>query len=408
MSIWQHIMEALESLLANKLRSSLTMLGIVIGVAAVISMLAIGNGAQNSITSSINDIGANLIFVSPGARGVNNPKPLTLADAEALTNSSQAPSIAKVAPVMQGRVTAAYSSETSSPSLLAVTPVYADVRKVTVAEGSFINNTHVSGHSAVAVIGSQTASDLFGRSTNVVGLTMRINSQPFKVIGVLTSKGGSSFGSQDDQILIPLSTGQSRLLVRSSRDQVDQIYVEAKTSELAAQASTEITRILQIRHRTAAGANDFSIMKQEDMLSTVSTITGTFTIFLGGIAGIALLVGGIGIMNIMLVSVTERTREIGLRKAVGARRKDILLQFLIESSVISLIGGGIGILMAWGISIIIGKISAAANTPIQPVIGLNAVLMATLFSAAIGLFFGIYPASRAAALQPVEALRSSE
>jgi len=205
---------------------------------------------------------------------------------------------------------------------------------------------------------------------------------------------------------VPLTTGQSRLMPKTNRDQVDQIMVQASSPDVVAQAGDEATAILQLRHRTVAGLEDFRILKQQDILNTAQSILGVFTIFLGGIGAISLLVGGIGIMNIMLVSVTERTREIGLRKALGARKRDILSQFLIESALLSLIGGAVGILLAWGIASLIGQIAAASNTPINPVISLNSVLLATLFSAAVGLFFGIYPANRAARLEPVEALRS--
>jgi putative ABC transport system permease protein len=236
-------------------------------------------------------------------------------------------------------------------------------------------------------------------------MTIRLSGQPFRVIGVLESKGGGGFGSQDDQVLIPLSTGQSRLFHRASRNNIDQILVQANSSKTVTAASNEVTQILTVRHHIGTKAADFTLLTQQDILSSASSITQIFTIFLGGIGGISLLVGGIGIMNIMLVSVTERTREIGLRKALGARRIDILAQFLVESLVLSLIGGAIGVGAAWGISALIGKLAASSGTAITPVINLNTILLATLFSAAIGLFFGLYPANRAAGLEPVEALR---
>jgi putative ABC transport system permease protein len=406
MKIGQQFLEALESLASNKLRSALTMLGIVIGVAAVISMLAIGAGAQASISGSINSIGTNLIFIFPNTENITHPQPLTMSDAAALADPAQAPSIQSVAPVIQGRGLAAFGDQSTNTSLVAVTPAYANVRNLITSEGDFITDNSMTGRSPVAVLGSQTAQNLFGRTNQVVGETIRLNGQPFRVIGVLESKGGSSFGSEDDQILVPLTTGQSRLMPKANRDQVDQIMVQALSPNLVAQAGDEATAILQLRHRTVAGVEDFRILKQQDILNTAQSILGVFTIFLGGIGAISLLVGGIGIMNIMLVSVTERTREIGLRKALGARKRDILSQFLIESAALSLLGGVVGILLAWGISALIGQIAAANNTPINPVIGLNSVLLATLFSAAVGLFFGIYPANRAARLEPVEALRS--
>ncbi|MBE0696992.1 MAG: ABC transporter permease, partial [Anaerolineaceae bacterium] len=259
--------------------------------------------------------------------------------------------------------------------------------------------------SAVAVIGPDTADRLFGRKENVTGETIRIAGQPFRVIGVLKAKGGSGFGNQDDRVIVPLTTAQSRLLQGRDRESVDMIQAQAVDSDHVKTATDEISQILRTRHRTEVGVDDFTIFTQDSILGAVQTITGTFTLFLGGVAAISLLVGGIGIMNIMLVSVTERTREIGLRKAIGARKRDIMVQFLTESILLSLIGGIIGIFLAWGIASLVGAIAAANNTPIQPVIGIDAVLLATIFSMSVGLLFGLYPANRAASLQPVEALR---
>jgi putative ABC transport system permease protein len=225
------------------------------------------------------------------------------------------------------------------------------------------------------------------------------------VVGVLAEKGGSAMGSEDNQVLVPMTTAQTRLLQRSTPNAVDVIYIQAADSESVPQASLEVSQILSSRHRTMIGEEDFSILSQQDFLDLASTITGVLTIFLGGIAAISLLVGGIGIMNIMMVSVVERTREIGLRKALGARRIDILTQFLIESSLLSLLGGLIGILLGWTLSMIVEQVAAGSGTPIVPIMSLNAVLLAVLFSAAIGIFFGLYPANRASMLEPVEALR---
>jgi putative ABC transport system permease protein len=239
----------------------------------------------------------------------------------------------------------------------------------------------------------------------LVGETIRLAGQPFRIIGVLASKGGSAMGSQDNRILVPLTTARTRLFQRNGDDTVDLIFVEASSADATTQAADEVTQILQTRHRTAIGQNDFTVFSQADMLKTASSITGVLTIFLGGIAAISLLVGGIGIMNIMLVSVAERTREIGLRKALGARKADILIQFLAESSLLSLFGGLVGVALGWTLSTLVGIIAAANKVDFTPAITFNAVLMATVFSAAVGLFFGIYPANRAASLQPVEALR---
>jgi putative ABC transport system permease protein len=406
MNLWQAVIEALESLTANKLRSGLTILGIVIGVAAVIAMVSLGRGAENTISGSIQGIGTNLLFVfRGGSADVRNPKPLTLGDAEAIADPFSAPSVEGVAPVLQGSATVSFAGENTSTMLSGVTPEYGVVRNYKVSEGEFIREEHMLGRSSVAILGTDVADKLFGRTSGLVGETIRIEGQPFRVIGVLESRGGSSFSNEDDQVLVPLATAQARLLRRSTRDRVDILLVQAVSAQAVPQASEEVAQILRTRHRTEIGADDFTILTQQDFLDTAQTITSVLTIFLGGIAAISLLVGGIGIMNIMLVSVTERTREIGLRKALGARRFDILIQFLTESAVLSLVGGVIGILLGYAISTAVGRIAAANNAPINPAIGLDTILLATLFSTAVGLFFGLYPANRAAGLEPVEALR---
>jgi len=418
MSIAQALLEALESLNGNKMRSGLTVLGIVIGVAAVIAMLAVGNGAQASITGSINSIGTNLLFVFRGApegdgggpggppgRSGNNERPLTLADAAAISDPFAAPSVASVAPIIQGSGTITYGGEKTSTQISGVTGEYQPVRNMELSEGEFINSEHVLGRMSVVALGPGVADTLFGRHDGVSGETIRIEGQPFRVIGVLVSKGGGAMGSEDNAAYIPFTTAQARLIKRGSRDQVDVIYVQATNADTVPQAAEEISNILRQRHRTPIGQDDFTVFTQADFLKIFETITGVLTIFLGGIAGISLLVGGIGIMNIMLVSVTERTREIGLRKALGARKRDILLQFLTESSLLSLFGGIIGIMFGWLIAFTVGKVAAAMDTVFIPIVGTDAIILSTSFSAAIGLFFGIYPASRAASLEPVEALR---
>lgn len=414
MNLTQIIFEALESLNSNKMRSGLTILGIVIGVAAVIAMLAVGQGAQDSITGSINGIGTNVLFVfsgnQMGAPGRNqgasrNIRALTMNDAQAINDTFAAPSVSGVAPVLQGNSEASAQGQTTNTTVNGVTAAYKEVRNETVTEGEFINNEHYLGHASVAVIGTDLADKLFGRKDGLVGETIRIAGQPFRVIGVLASKGGSAFGNADNQVIIPLTTARDRVVHRSG-DNVDIIFVQASSAEATTQAADEIKQIMQTRHNIPVGGeDDFTVFTQQDMLQTASSITGILTVFLGGIAGISLLVGGIGIMNIMLVSVAERTREIGLRKALGARKKDILTQFLAESSLLSLLGGLIGIALGWLISFIVGKVAVATGNAFNPSITFSSVLLATIFSAAIGMFFGIYPANRAASLQPVEALR---
>jgi putative ABC transport system permease protein len=407
MTLTQIIIESLESLNANKLRSGLTILGIVIGVAAVIAMLAIGQGAQDSITGSISGIGTNLLFVFSGndQAELRNIRPLTMADAAALADPFAVPSVVGVAPVIQSSsVRMASSSDQTTATVTGVTPVYALVRNYVVVEGDFITEEQNLGRASIVLLGPELAENLFGRREGLVGETVRIEGQPFRVAGVLASRGGGAFGSEDNEALIPLSTARARI-IRRGGDRVDVIFAQAISAEAVPQASEELAQVLRARHRTDVGADDFTVFSQQDFLETAATITGVFTTFLGGIAAISLLVGGIGIMNIMLVSVSERTREIGLRKALGARRKDILVQFLTESSLLSLIGGLIGIFLGWLIATAVGQFAAASGTPFNPSISLNAVLLATVFSAAVGLFFGIYPANRAASLEPVEALR---
>jgi putative ABC transport system permease protein len=406
MNFWQSFIEALESLSANKMRSGLTILGIVIGVAAVIAMVSVGRGAEATITGSIQDIGVNLLFVfRGGAEDVRNPKPITIGDAEAIADPFQSPNVAAVAPVLTGSAKVAYGGESTNTQIFGVTPAYEQVRNEKLVEGEFINEAHILGRASVVVIGTDVADKLFGRKEGLTGETIRVEGQPFRIIGVLAEKGGSAFSNEDDRLLLPMTTAQARLIRRSTSDRVDLILAQAVSAESVPQASIEIAQVLRTRHRTAIGADDFTVLTQQDFLTTASTITNVLTIFLGGIAAISLLVGGIGIMNIMLVSVTERTREIGLRKAVGAHKRDILVQFLTESSVLSMIGGLVGIFLGWVISYVVGRIAQANNAPLNPTIGIDVILIATLFSTAVGLFFGLYPANRAANLEPVEALR---
>jgi putative ABC transport system permease protein len=408
MNIGQSIVEALESLNANRLRSGLTMLGIIIGVGAVIAMLSVGQGAQSTITGAISGIGTNLLFVTSGNRvqDVRNPRPLTMADAQAIADPLVSPDVAAVAPSIEGSAEVSVANgKTTTNNITGVTPDYFLMQNYAVTEGAFISQDQILGEASVVVIGPGIADKLFGRHDGLVGETIRLNGQPFRVIGITASKGGGSFGSQDNNIFVPISTAQARLIHRTFVNEIDIVYVQATSAETVSQATDEVTQVLRQRHHTPIGIDDFTIFSQKDILSIATTVTGVFTIFIGGIAGISLLVGGIGIMNIMLVSVTERTREIGLRKALGARKRDILVQFLTESSLLSLFGGVIGIGLGWGLAILVGRIATASGNPFSPTVNLSSILLATLFSAAVGLFFGIYPANRAASLEPVEALR---
>jgi putative ABC transport system permease protein len=409
MFLTQNLREALESLTSNKLRSGLTMLGIMIGVGAVIAMLSVGQGASNTISGSINSIGTNLIFVvGPTNPDVTVRRPLTLEDADAIGDPLNAPSILQTSVIYQlSRVKVSAAGETVTMQVTAVTSTYDEIRNLEMADGDFISDVQMNGRASVAVLGTTTAENLFGTSENIVGETVRIEGQPFRIIGIQASKGGSGFSDTDDVLYIPYTTAVSRLAQRSGEapNRVDMIVASAVSASAVPDASEEIRQILRVRHHTEVGKDDFSLMTQQDFLSLTAQIMGVLTVFLGGIAAISLLVGGIGIMNIMLVSVTERTREIGLRKALGARRKDILIQFLTESATLSLFGGVFGIGLGAGLAFVIGQIAQATGNAFTPVVGLDSVMLATLFSAGVGLFFGIYPASRAAGLEPVEALR---
>lgn len=405
---WKFIKDALESLSANKLRTGLTMLGIVIGVAAVISMLSIGAGAQSSITDTIEGMGTNLLFVTSNT-SVKNAEPLTMSDAEAIKNAGETASVVAVAPAVSTSKTISFSGNSMSVSITGLTPEYAQVRNQEVSNGRFITQVDVDNKATVAVVGMDIVNDLFdGSVTDALSNKLRISNNLYQIIGVLKSEGGTAMGSSDTQVYVPISTAQSRLITRSNaRDAVNIINISAAGSEEVNNAMSAVTSILRSRHcLTGDDEDDFSILSQEAFTEAASTVTGVFTIFLGGIAGISLLVGGIGIMNIMLVSVIERTKEIGLRKAVGARDGDIMLQFVVEALVIGLFGGLIGVLMGWGISALIGNIAINSGTAMNTTMTIESILLSVTFSIAVGLVFGIYPARRAAKLEPVEALRT--
>jgi putative ABC transport system permease protein len=410
MNLLESIRVSFRSLGANKMRSILTMLGIIIGVGAVIALLAVGQGAGAAITQQVQGIGSNLIFVFPGQvrqggvpTGAAN---LTLADAEALDDSVCCPDIAGVAPVYNRTVQASAGSNNTGTQVSGVTPSFERVRNFRAARGRFIDQRDLDSVARVAVLGAYAAKNLFPNS-DPVGQPIKINRVPFKVIGVMEEKGGTSFfgGNQDDIIFVPITTAQQRLFGTSAvtaqgAPRVSAIAIQAASDKQLNAAMAEITQVLRRRHKIIYQQDDFTVLSQKDILGALSQITDILTIFLASIAAISLLVGGIGIMNIMLVSVTERTREIGIRKAVGAKRRDILLQFLIEAVVMSVTGGGIGILFGSGIGALVNMTGM-----IQTVVSLSSVLLAVGFSVAVGLFFGLYPAARAASLHPIDALR---
>jgi macrolide transport system ATP-binding/permease protein len=407
----QSLRMALRNITANKTRSALTMLGIIIGVAAVIAMLSIGRGAQASITSQVQSMGTNLLYVRPGStqssgvrQEAGTAQTLTLEDAEALVDLS---SIVAVAPEVDSFGQMVYQSQNTRARIYGVTPEYTTVRNYTVAEGEGISSEQVTAQSLVAVLGNTTATTLFGDASAAVGKTIRIDSQPFRVIGVLAAKGSSGMGNQDDLALVPITTAQTRLFgatrVSGGQKSISSINIQITSQSVSDQVVASISEVLRERHHITF-EDDFSVSSQQDILQSATQIATILTLFLGGVAGISLLVGGIGIMNIMLVSVTERTREIGLRKAVGAHKRDILSQFLTEAAFLSLAGGIIGVALGWVASRLMGGVQFGGST-ITPIVGLDAVLLATLFSAAVGVFFGWYPAWRAAGLNPIDALR---
>jgi len=414
MNARQIMRTALIALTVNKLRSSLTILGVVIGVAAVIALMALGEGTQVSIARNIESMGTDLLFVTPGASSESgiraafgSARTLTLNDAEALEDVVRAPSVLAVTPEVSAYVQAVAEGKNTRAQIMGVTPEYASVRNLTVAAGNFISDYDVDRRSLTVVLGSSIAETLFGE-TNPIGQAVKIEGRRFTVAGVLESKGGIGFMSEDYRMFAPITTVQYRLSAQrtaSGEMSVSSISVQVVSTGKTDAAIYEITEILNDRHGIGPGEeSDFSITSQEEMIETFEETTDVFVILLGAIAGISLLVGGIGVMNIMLVSVTERTREIGIRKAVGAKRRDILLQFLFEAAVMSLIGGGIGVLAGWGISSLVTGLDLG-NVTMEAVLSTWIIVLAVSVSAAVGIVFGIYPAYRAARLSPVDALR---
>jgi len=405
MNISDLFQETYSALAANKVRSGLTILGIVIGIGSVIAMIAIGQGSQSSIESSIQSLGSNLILVMPGmqrgvgmqvSQGRGSAQTLTQDDADAI---SQEVALAQgVAPELSGRYQITVKGSNTNTSVIGTTASYPAIRSVEVNDGSFISDQNVTSLSKVAVLGPTTRDDLFGVDSNPIGQTIRIKNINFQVIGVTQAKGGSGFNNQDDAIYIPISTAQ-QFLAGSAR--VSTISVQAADQNSMVDMQQQITDLLLARHNISDPTlADFSTLNQADVVAAASSVTDTFTTLLGSVAAISLVVGGIGIMNMMLTTVTERTREIGLRKAIGAKKKDINQQFLIEAITLTFLGGIIGVVVGWLASYGVYKFGGISTK-----ISLSSVILAFSVSAAIGIIFGYYPARRAAGLNPIEALR---
>ena len=415
MNILEALRIAASGLNANRLRSGLTILGILIGVGAVVLLVAVGNGASVRVTSQVESLGANLVYVYPSAsrgtggisQGFGTGQTLSMTDVNNLSDRTQAPDIATAIPIVNapGRMT--HGSQNWFAPVTGSTQQFATVRDYQLAAGTFFSQSQVNSADRVVVIGQTVLQNLFNGSAGAaLGQTIEIQRQPFTVIGVFVSKGSQGLGNQDNVAVVPI-TAAWNYLTGGQGHNIGQIVIQATSASTISQATQEATRILLVDHQISDPSQaDFTTQSQQDILSSYGQITQTLTVLLGSIAAIALVVGGIGIMNIMLVTVTERTREIGIRKAIGARRSDILLQFLIESMFLSGIGGILGILAGWLGSFWLPHLNLAVLSSLgTPVVSGPSVLLAFGVSVGIGLFFGIYPANRAAALNPIEALR---
>ncbi len=397
--------ETYSAIVLNKARSGLTILGIVIGIGSVIAMISIGQGAQNSIESSIQSIGSNLLMIMPGfqrgpgsqvSAGRGSAQTLTSEDADAIKEKI---ALAKaVAPDVSRRYQITAKGQNTNTEVIGTVPEYSEVRNVQIDKGSFISSQHIRNLARVAVLGPTTRDDLFGSGAEAIGQSIRINGVAFNVIGITKTKGGTGFGNQDDRIYVPMTTAQRYL---AGGDYVSTISVQGRDQSSLTAMQEDISQLLMARHKIKdATQADFQILNQADIVATASSVTGTFTILLGAIAGISLIVGGIGIMNMMLTNVTERTREIGLRKAIGAKKGNISTQFLAESIMLTFLGGLFGILLGWLISQGVSRFASIATD-----ITMSSIGLAFGVSAAIGIIFGYYPAKRAARLNPIDALR---
>jgi putative ABC transport system permease protein len=405
MELSETVLTAFEALMLNKMRTALASLGIVIGIGAVIAMVSLGQSSQKAVETQIQALGSNLLTVVPGAQTVGGVRgatggstSLTYEDARAIETSDQVTSVASVSAELSQRAQVVAGRNNTNTQVLGTTPAYAEIRNLSLTSGRFISQQDVDSMARVAVVGPEVVSVLFGEGSDPVGQTLRINGISLRIIGVTASKGGSGFMNLDDIIFVPLTTAQKLLF---GLNHVTSISVAAKSKDVMDQARNEVGYLLLYRHKLTDPAQaDFTIRSQEDILEAASQVSGTFTVLLGGIAMISLLVGGIGIMNIMLVTVVERTREIGLRKSLGARKKDIIAQFLIESSILTVVGGVLGIAAGISTAVVTSKFM---NLPFS--LSLAVVLLALGVSCGVGMIFGLYPAKKAADLSPIEALR---